>query len=159
MSAGIAAAGTAHAFSRQREKGCVVSGVPTGRVRILVVEDDCEMLQNICRGLRARGYDAEGVTAGGDALARLRRAEFAAVVADAGLVRTHELDLLREIQGLEGFRPWVMYTGVPDPLAPLWCGQRGVFCVLVKGAPTKDLLWSVEETCRKASQRDWARCA
>jgi len=136
-----------------------VNGVQAGRVRVLVVEDDREMLQDICRSLRARGYDADGVTTGREALAELQRTEFAAVVADVGLARTHDLDLMREIQGLEGFRPWVMYTGVPDPLAPRWCGQRGVFCVLVKGAPVKDLLWSVEEACRAASWVGRARCA
>jgi len=55
----------------------------------------------------------------------------------------------------------VMYTGVPDPLAPRWCGQSGVFCVLVKGALVKDLLWSVEEACvpHRESVRPAARDA
>ena len=136
-----------------------MNGVQAGRVRVLVVEDDREMLQDICRSLRALGYDADGVTIGREALTKLRCADFAAVVADVGLARTYDLDLMREVQSLEGFRPWVMYTGVPDPLAPRWCGQSGVFCVLVKGAPTKDLLRSVEEACRAASRIGQARCA
>ena len=133
--------------------------VQTGRARVLVVEDDREMLQSICRSLRARGYQAEGVTTGREALARLQREDFATVVVGLGLARTHDLDLMREIQSLEGFRPWVMYTGEPDPLTSRWCGQSGVFCVLVKGAPVKDLLWSVEEACRAASWVGRARCA
>ena len=136
-----------------------MNGVQAGRVRVLLVEDDREMLQDICRSPRARGYDADGVTTGREALTRLRRADFAAVVADVGLARTYDLDLMREVESLEGFRPWVMYTGVPDPLAPRWCGQSGVFCVLVKGTPTKDLLRSVEEACRTASWSGRARCA
>ena len=136
-----------------------MNGMQAKRAAVLVVEDNREMLRDICRSLQAHGYHAEGVTTGREALAELQRTEFAAVVADVGLARTHDLDLMREIQGLEGFRPWVMYTGVPDPLAPRWCGQRGVFCVLVKGAPVKDLLWSVEEACRAASWVGRARCA
>ena len=136
-----------------------MNGMQAKRAAVLVVEDNREMLRDICRSLQARGYHTEGVTTGREALAELQRTEFAAVVADVGLARTHDLDLMREIQGLEGFRPWVMYTGVPDPLAPRWCGQRGVFCVLVKGAPGKDLLWSVEEACRAASWVGRARCA
>lgn len=136
-----------------------MNGVPTGRGRVLVVEDNCEMLQSICRSLRARGCHAEGVPAGRDALARLQRADFAAVVADVSLARTYDLDLLREIQSLEGFRPWVMYVGVPDPSAPRWYGQSGVFCVLVKGAPVKELLRAVEDACRAASWSGQARCA
>jgi hypothetical protein len=52
-----------------------------------------------------------------------------------------------------------MYTGVPDPLAPRGCGRSGVFCILVKGTPMKDLLWSVEAACREASHIRQARCA
>ena len=136
-----------------------MNGMQAKRAAVLVVEDNREMLREICRSLQARGYHAEGVTTGREALAELQRTDFAAVVADVGLARTYDLDLMREIQGLEGFRPWVVYTGVPDPLAPRWCGQSGVFCVLVKGAPVKDLLWSVEEACRAASWVGRARCA
>jgi DNA-binding response OmpR family regulator len=136
-----------------------VNGTRANRAAVLVVEDNREMLRDICRNLQARGYHAEGVTTGREALVELQRTDFAAVVADVGLVRAYDLDLLRAIQGLEGFRPWVMYVGVPDPLAPRWCGQSGVFCVLVKGAPMKDLLRSVEAACRAASQIGQARCA
>lgn len=136
-----------------------MSGAQADATAILVVEDNHEMLQDICRSLRTHGYRAEGVTNGREALTRLRRGEFAAVVAAVGLARTYALDLMREVQGLEGFRPWVMYTGVPDPAAPRWRGQSGVFCVLVKGAPMKDLLRSVEEACRAASWIVHARCA
>ena len=129
------------------------------KAAVLVVEDDPAMLEDICRSLRIRGYQAEGVATGREGLARLRRSEFAAAVVDVGLARTYDLDLMREIQGLEGFRPWVMYTGVPDPSAPRWCGQSGVFCVLVKGGPAQDLLCSVEEACRTVSWVDRARCA
>ncbi len=126
---------------------------------VLVVEDNREMLQEICEGLRTRGYRVEGVTSGHEALARLRRAEFTAVVADIDLVRTYNLDLIREVQRVEGFRPWVLYTGTPDPMAPRWCRQAGVFCVVVRGAPKKDLLRSVEAVCRSVSWMGRLRCA
>ena len=126
---------------------------------MLIVADDREMGQEICWNLRTHGYQAEWVFDGRQALARLQREDFAAVVADLSVARTHDLNLVREVQGLEGFRPWVMYTGVPDPFAARWCGQRGVFCVLMKGAPLRELLWSVEEACRAASRVGRARCA
>jgi len=136
-----------------------VNGMQAKRAAVLVVEDNREMLRDICRSLQARGYHAEGVTTGREALAELQRTDFAAVVADVGLARTYDLDLPREVQRLEGFRPWAMYTGVPNPLAARGCGQSGVFCILVKGAPTKKLLWSIEEACRTSSRVGQARCA
>ena len=136
-----------------------MSAVGTGRVRVLIVAGDREMGQEICWNLRTHGYQAEWVFDGRQALARLQREDFAAVVADLSVARTHDLNLVREVQGLEGFRPWVMYTGVPDPLTARWREPGGVFCVLMKGAPCRDLVWSVEAACRAASRVGRARCA
>jgi DNA-binding NtrC family response regulator len=133
--------------------------VGTGTVRVLIVADDRAMGQEICRNLRTQGYDADGVVDGRQALTRLQQEDFAAVVADLSVARTPELDLVRAVQGLDGFRPWVMYTGVPDPLTVRWREPRGVFCVLMKGAPLRELLWSVEAACRAASRIARARCA
>ena len=131
----------------------------TGSVGVLVVEDEREMCQRICWFLRSRGFQAEGVGDGRQALSRLQREEFAAVIADVRLTRSHDLDLVREIQRLEGFRPWVVYTGAPDSAPTHRVEQRGVFCILLKGAPIKELLWSAEEACRAASTDQQARCA
>jgi DNA-binding NtrC family response regulator len=136
-----------------------VSGVGTGSVRVLIVAGDSAMGQEICRNLRAKGYQAEGVFDGRQALTRLQREDFAAVVAEMSTAKTPDLDLVRAVQGLDGFRPWVMYTGVPDPSTARWREPRGVFCVLMKGAPSRDLLWSVEAACRAASRIARARCA
>lgn len=136
-----------------------MNALQAARIAVLVVEDNREMLQDLCRGLRVRGYDAEGVTTGREALTRLQYSDFAAVVADAGVVRTYDLDLIHEVQSLEGFRPWAVYIGMPDPSAPRWCSQSGVFCVLMKDEPTKGLLRSVEEVCRAVSWTSRARCA
>ncbi len=136
-----------------------MSAAGRGTVRVLVVEDNRSMCQEICRRLRAHGYDADGVADSRQALAQMRHEDFAAVVADLSLARTHDLDLVREVQGLAGFRPWVMYTGTPDPVAAHWGGRRGVFCVLMKGAPVRHLLRSIEEACRATSPVRHARCA
>lgn len=136
-----------------------MSAVGTGSVRVLIVADDRAMGQEICRNLRTKGYQAEGVHDGRQALMRLQCEDFAAVVAEMSAARTSDLDLVRAVQGLDGFRPWVMYTGVPDPLTARWREPRGVFCVLMKGAPCRDLVWSVEAACRAASRMARARCA
>ena len=130
-----------------------------GTASVLVVVDDAALCQEICRRLRTHGYYAAAVVDGREALARLQGEDFAAVVADLSLARTYDLDLLREVQKLAGFRPWVMYASAPDPLAARWGRHGGVFCVLMKGTPLRDLLWSIEEACRAASRVGQARCA
>ncbi len=129
------------------------------KVSVLVVEDDHEIRRRLCWSLGADGFRAEGVADPREALVRLRGEDFSAVVADLRLARIPALDLVREVRGLEGFRPWVLYTGAPHPGVARPYGQTGVFCVLVKGAPARDLLPSVAHACRAAFLRAEARCA
>jgi CheY-like chemotaxis protein len=127
--------------------------------RVLIVEDDPGMCQTIQRTLLSNGYRAESVVDGEQAMARLQREDFVAVVADVGLTRMHGVDLLREIRRMDGFLPAVMYMGVSDPAAASQFRQNGGFGVLMKGGPTRDLLWSVEEACRAVFRRPGVRCA
>lgn len=126
--------------------------------RVLLVEDDPGMCQTIQRALRSHGYQSEKVGDGEQAMARLRHEEFVAVVADLGLTRMHGVDLLREMRRMDGFLPAVMYMGVPDPAPASQFRQNGRFGVLMKGGPTRDLLWSVEEACRAVSRGSGTRC-
>jgi DNA-binding NtrC family response regulator len=128
-------------------------------IKVLVVEDDQEICHRICWSLGAHGYQAEAVAGPREALTRLQHEDFAAIVADLRLTRTPALDLVREVQTRAGFRPWVIYTGVPCLSAPRRYEQQGVFCILMKGAPMRDLLWSVEAACRTARRGAQARCA
>ncbi|HEX7551830.1 MAG TPA: response regulator [Candidatus Methylomirabilis sp.] len=128
------------------------------RDRVLIVEDDPGMCQTFHRTLRSHGYQAEGVADGEQAMARLRHGDFV-VVADLGLIRNHGVDRLREMRRMDGFLPAVMYMGVPDPSAVRPLQQNCRFGVLMKGGPTRDLLWSVEEACRAVFQGRCAPCA
>lgn len=126
---------------------------------MLVVAGDHVTRREICGRLRIRGYFADAAGDGHEALARLQHEDFAAVVAELGVARTHDLDLPREVQKLAGFRPWVIYTGAPNPVGARWGRHGGVFCVLIRGTPLQDLLWSIEDACRAASRGGQVRCA
>ena len=130
-----------------------------GTVNVLVVANGHVTRQELCRRLRAHGYSTETAGDGREALDRLQREDFAAVVAELGVARTYTLDLVREVQQRAGFHPWVMYAGVPDLAAASRGRHAGVFCVLIRGAPSRDLLRSIEDTCHAVSRVRQARCA
>jgi len=134
-----------------------MSTVEASGSKVLVVDDDLESCQRVCWSLDTHGYTAEGVVGPREALARLRQEEFVAVVCDLRLTRIPGLDLVREVQEFAGFRPWVLYTGIPS--AARRGEQTGVYCILTRGAPVRDLLWSVEEACRAACRDAQTRCA
>jgi DNA-binding NtrC family response regulator len=136
-----------------------MSAVEASGSKILLVDDERESCQRLCWSLGTHGYKTEEVPGPREALARLRREEFVAVVCDLRLTRIPGLDLVREVQSFAGFRPWVMDTGVPRPSATRRGEQTRVYCILTRGAPVRDLLWSVEEACRVAYQSAPARCA
>ncbi len=135
-------------------------GMPSaGRGRVLIVEDDPVMCQILCRTLNSHGYQVAEAENINQALAWLQDGGFAAVVTDLRLTRRGGGDLLREIRLVAGFRPAVIYLGTPDPASVGGRRSNGVFCVLIKGGPTGDILRAVTEACRAVSQAPRARCA
>ena len=66
--------------------------------RILLVEDEPSIADNIVYALSTEGFAAEWTRTGGEALAALARAEFALVILDVGLPDANGFDLAREIR-------------------------------------------------------------
>jgi DNA-binding response OmpR family regulator len=70
------------------------------RPKVLIVEDDSGVRHMLSLALRSAGYEAVEVDAGGRALKRLNKEDFAAVVLDLGLPDERAgavLDYLRKI--------------------------------------------------------------
>ncbi len=66
--------------------------------RILVVEDEPSILDNITYSLETEGFEPHGCTTGGEARAALQRGPWALVVLDVGLPDILGFDLCREIR-------------------------------------------------------------
>ena len=66
--------------------------------RILVVEDEPSILDNIVYSLETEGFQPHGCATGGEARAALQRGPWALVVLDVGLPDTLGFDLCKEIR-------------------------------------------------------------
>ncbi len=80
-------------------------------MRILVVDDEQELVQTLLERLELRGLSAEGVTRGPDALQKLRRGSFDVVLVDVKMPGMGGLELLREIRRTRPQLAVVLLTG------------------------------------------------
>lgn len=69
-----------------------------GEVRILLVEDEPNIAESLVFILKRAGFEVEAMTDGAEALDRLRRHAFSALVLDIMLPGMNGLDLLRQVR-------------------------------------------------------------
>ena len=130
----------------------------TAKGRVLVVDDDPGTRDLVQDVLRHQGFRTEAAEDGLQALVRLQRAEFDAIVSDFLMPRLDGLALLREIGRMARPLPVVIQTSFLDRSLERQLRQGGAFRVLLKGGSLGDLVRSVEEAC-SASRIPPARCA
>ena len=87
-------------------------------LRILIVDDERDMRHSISQWLTLSGYEAEAVSSGEEALAKID-ADFAGiVVSDIKMPHMDGVTLLKRIQAWDGQLPVILITGHGDvPLA------------------------------------------
>ena len=73
---------------------------PVARRRILVIEDEPSIADNILYSLETEGYEAEACATGREALAGLSKTDFSLVVLDIGLPDISGFDLFRQLRDI-----------------------------------------------------------
>src|SRR5580700_5643108 len=79
--------------------------------RVLIVDDELEMAEMIADELGDRGYRALALSSGREALDRLRRETYDALITDLRMPDADGLRLLRESRALDPSRPVIVMTG------------------------------------------------
>ena len=115
---------------------------------VLIVDDDLDGREMLCKYLRKVGHEAECVPNGREALASILSRGPDLIILDMCMPELDGADFLKALRSYLGMRsvPIVVLTGVPD--SPLVDRARfhQVSCVLVKGTATpQDVLHAVEE--------------
>lgn len=106
--------------------------VPKSRKRILVIDDDPELLEFILQGLKAIGYDAESRKSGTDGVAAFIDRSFDLVIADYMLSDISGIELLRKLREIRAEVPFVIITGYPLAYPPSSAKADGVDAYLRK---------------------------
>ena len=121
------------------------------RSRVLVVDDDADLLQLIAMRLSAAGYEVASVTSGEHALANLAVTRPQVVVTDLRMEGMDGMALFDAIHRESPTLPVVILTAhgtIPDAVTAT---RRGVFSFLTKPFDSKVLLGTVAEALRLSS--------
>ena len=105
--------------------------VRTMHSRILIADDQPDVLRALCLLLKGHGYTTETVTSPSDLLEALGRAEFDLLLMDLNYARDttsgrEGLDLLTRLKALDGVPPIVVMTGWATVGIAVEAMQRGV---------------------------------
>ena len=105
--------------------------VRTMQSRILIADDQPDVLRALCLLLKGHGYTTETVTSPSDLLEALGRTEYDLLLMDLNYARDttsgrEGLDLLARIKALEGVPPIVVMTGWATVGIAVEAMQRGV---------------------------------
>ena len=99
--------------------------------RILIADDQPDVLGALCLLLKGHGYVTETVTSPGDLVQALRRSEFDLLLMDLNYARDttsgrEGLDLLAELKSVDGVPPIGVMTGWATVGIAVEAMQRGV---------------------------------
>jgi len=105
--------------------------VRTMQSRILIADDQPDVLRALCLLLKGHGYTTETVTSPADLLQAVARSEFDLLLMDLNYARDttsgrEGLDLLAQLKALEGVPPIVVMTGWATVGIAVEAMQRGV---------------------------------
>lgn len=119
-------------------------------MRVLVVEDNDELVVLLTKALERAGLDVDGVRTVGDAEASLRAMNYAAVVLDLGLPDADGLSLLDQMRRRRDATPVLILTarsGIEDRVEGL---DKGASDYLIKPFATEELIARLQALLRRA---------
>ncbi len=116
--------------------------------RVLLVDDQADLLRAYGRALSAAGNSVESAPDGEAAVELLKTSEYDVVVSDIGMPRLDGLALLREVRALNLDLPVVLMTGEPSVTSASRAIEHGALRYLVKPVDLGELARVVEYAAR-----------
>lgn len=122
--------------------------------RILVVEDDPDMLETISEALRRANHDPQPARSGPQACELLKTQSLDLVITDIRMPGLGGLDVLKCAHETDAGLPVLMITGYPSVDTAVASFRTGATDYLVKPFTSKQLLESVDRVLQGARQRE-----
>jgi two-component system OmpR family response regulator len=109
-------------------------------VRILIVDDEDELVSALVERLNLRGFEAEGVTTGAEALIRLANTPFDVVLLDVKMPELGGLEVIKRIKEKRPDLEVILLTGHSSAQDAEKAKALGAFDYLVKPVKIDDLI-------------------
>jgi CheY-like chemotaxis protein len=130
---------------------------PTGKGKVLVVDDDRNMVATLSDVLQLAGWRTQGVYTGGEALAAVRWTGFDAILMD---LKMPGMDGIAAIEAIIAERPEariVVMTALAGPEPKQAARRAGARYVLSKPVEPGRLLEVLDEVCASPGNGDASR--
>jgi DNA-binding response OmpR family regulator len=114
-------------------------------LRVLLVDDEEELVSTLKERLILRGIDADGVVTGNDALNRIRDAEFDVVVLDVKMPGMDGLKVMKEMKTIRPGMQVILLTGRGSETESEIGIKEGAFDYLVKPVNIEELIKKMRE--------------
>jgi len=111
-----------------------------GSLRVLLVDDEEELVSTVAERLELRGIDAEALTTGAAALQRLAEQKFDVVGVDVKMPGMDGLELLRRIKTMQPETQVILLTGRGSGTESRRGLEEGAFDYLIKPINLDDLI-------------------
>jgi DNA-binding response OmpR family regulator len=120
--------------------------------RILVVDDEEDILGLLSELLQRWGFEADTVTNGREALERFRGRDFDLVLTDLKMPDMDGLELLRRIREENPRVPVLMLTGFPTVDSAVQAIQEGAYDYLIKPINPEELRFRIQKALAQSEQ-------
>jgi DNA-binding NtrC family response regulator len=109
-------------------------------LRILIVDDEEDLVSTLAERLAIRGFQVEGATSGDDALTCLRQHEFSVVIVDVKMPGIGGLQLTEQIKQEHPGLPVILFTGQGSLDDAERAAQQGALEYLLKPVDIEELI-------------------
>ena len=122
--------------------------------RVLLVDDEVELIDRLLKRMKMRRVDVEGVNSGPDALALMDRKDFDVVVLDVRMQKMDGIETLREIKKRYPIVEVIMLTGHANVEVAIQGMELGAFDYLLKPIKIDQLLYKIQDAYKRKSLTD-----
>jgi DNA-binding NtrC family response regulator len=120
--------------------------------RVLIVDDEVDLLSTLVERLEFRGIEAVGVQSGAQALAQIAKQEFDVVVEDVKLKGEDGVEVMKRIMQMRPDLPVILLTGHMSPETSVEGYQAGASDYVLKPINLEDLIVKMQEAIAKRRQ-------
>ena len=117
--------------------------------RVLIVDDELDLLETLVKRLKRRAIDATGIDSGIKALALLEAEHFDVVILDVRMPGMDGIETLKEMKKKRPLMEVIMLTGHGSVESGVQGMQYGAFDYVMKPANIDDLLEKIHEAYQR----------
>jgi DNA-binding NtrC family response regulator len=115
------------------------------KIRVLLVDDEQELIEYMVKRLSHKGFEVKGATSGAEALEAAENQTFDVAVLDLKMPEMNGIEVLQRLKEIQPMMQVIMLTGHGSMDSALESGRHDAFRFLVKPYEVQGLVDAIEE--------------